>query len=211
MQIQLRSIHLKHLLKIITFAIFAALFTTNMANAKTLLVFGDSLSAAYGIDPKQGWVHLLRKELKGHKIINASVSGETTQGGLRRLPAVLNQHQPDIVILELGANDGLRGQSIKQMRKNLTSMISLIKGLESKPTVLLAGMHIPPNYGKRYTKNFGDSFPLLAQSQNVTLIPFLLDGVAGNPKYTQNDGLHPNAVAQPIILRNILPYVKEVI
>lgn len=202
---------MKHLFKIITLTIFSTFFMSHLAHAKTILVYGDSLSAAYRINPKAGWVNLMRKELSDHTIINASVSGETTSGGLRRLPSVLNQHKPDIVILELGANDGLQGQSIKKMRENLITMIELLQATKPKPVILLAGMHIPPNYGKRYTKSFGDSFPQLAESLDLKLIPFMLDGVAGNPKYTQNDGLHPNALAQPIILNNVLPYLLKII
>lgn len=200
---------MKHLIKIIALTLFSTVFTSNLANAKTILVFGDSLSAAYGINPKEGWVNLMRKELPNLQIINASVSGETTSGGLRRLPTLLNKYQPNIVIIELGANDGLQGQSIKKMRQNITSMVEHIKAIKPKPTILLAAMHIPPNYGKRYTKSFSDSFPLLAQSLDLKLIPFILDGVSGNPEYIQNDGLHPNTAAQPIILKNILPYVNQ--
>lgn len=200
---------MKHLLKIIALTLFSTVSTSNLAHAKTILVFGDSLSAAYGINPKQGWVNLMRKELPNEKIINASVGGETTTGGLRRLPTLLKKYQPNIVIIELGANDGLQGQSIKNMRQNITSMVEYIKAIKPKPIILLASMHIPPNYGKRYTKSFSDSFPLLAQSLDLKLIPFILDGVSGNPEYIQNDGLHPNTAAQPIILKNILPYVNQ--
>lgn len=178
---------------------------TQIALAKqiTILVLGDSLSAGYGIKVTEGWVHLLQQELTKTNVINASVSGETTSGGLTRLPALLRQHKPTIVIIELGGNDGLRGQSLQIMQNNLQAMISASQTAGAK--IVLAGMQIPTNYGPRYTKQFRDTFPLLAEKNNIAIIPFFLEGVALNRTLFQQDGIHPTAEAQPIILKNVLP------
>ena len=177
-------------------------------NTSSILVLGDSLSAAYGIDRNQGWVSLLDKKLNAQKhqyrIVNASISGETTVGGLNRLPQL-----PDSVIIELGANDGLRGFPISKIRDNLTQLIQLSQGIDAK--VLLAGMHLPPNYGKRYTRMFHESFQLIAEQHNIELIPFLLEGVADNAALMQRDGLHPTAAAQPQILSNVFPYLEKIL
>jgi acyl-CoA thioesterase I len=173
-----------------------------------MLVLGDSLSAAYGIDPDQGWVTLLQQELTKKypiQIINASVSGETSSGGLARLPALLKEHQPKIVIIELGANDGLRGLPLKILEENLQAMIEVSRTQGAE--VVLAGMQIPPNYGPRYTLQFKELFPAIAEKNSLQLIPFLLEGVAGNNQLIQEDGLHPTADAQPLIMNNVLLYV----
>jgi acyl-CoA thioesterase-1 len=173
---------------------------------------GDSLSAGYGIEVEEGWVALLQQELakkQQAKAINASVSGETTSGGLTRLPAVLSQHKPDIVIIELGGNDGLRGQQLKIMQKNLQTMISVSQ--EAGAKIILAGMQIPTNYGPRYTKEFREIYSTLAEKNNTALIPFLLDGVATHSNLIQQDGIHPTAEAQPIILKNVLPVLMPLI
>lgn len=177
-----------------------------------VLVMGDSLSAAYGIKVEQGWVRLLQQELLQKtqvRIVNASVSGETTSGGLARLPALLKQHQPTVVILELGANDGLRGQPLKLMQENLQAMISLSQSAGAK--VLLVGMQIPTNYGQRYTRQFRESFTELAQHNKLALVPFLLEDVAAHSDLIQSDGLHPTAEAQPIILNNVRPYLETML
>ncbi len=182
-----------------------------LAKQTTILVMGDSLSAGHGIKVEEGWVTLLQQELtkKQHgysvnaRVINASVSGETTSGGLTRLPAVLNQHKPDIVIIELGGNDGLRGQQLKIMQNNLQAMISATQ--EGGAKIILAGMQIPTNYGPRYTKEFREIYSTLAEKNNTALIPFLLDGVATQRNLMQQDGIHPTAEAQPLILKNVLP------
>ncbi len=177
-----------------------------LAKPTTILVMGDSLSAGYGISVEEGWVALLQQELtKKHqaKVINASVSGETTTGGLTRLPAVLNQHKPDIVILELGGNDGLRGQQLNIMQQNLQAMITASQNAGAK--VVLAGMQIPTNYGPRYTKQFRETYAILAEKNNAALIPFLLEGIATQRNLMQQDGIHPTADAQPLILKNVLP------
>ncbi len=182
------------------------------ARTTKILVMGDSLSAGYGIDIEQGWVNLLEKELtKKHaiQIINASVSGETSSGGNTRLPALLAEHKPDIVILELGGNDGLRGQPLKLLEKNLQSMIGASKKIEAK--VLLAGMQIPPNYGARYSNQFKELYPKLAEQNELGLIPFLLEGIGGNETLVQRDGIHPTAEAQPIIVKNVLPELEKLL
>lgn len=180
---------------------------TNQSYAETptkILVMGDSLSAGYGIDINDGWVSLLEEQLTQEsnvQIINASVSGETSSGGKNRLPALLTQHQPDIVILELGGNDALRGQPLKLLEQNLQFMIDASKKANAK--VLLAGMQIPPNYGARYSNQFKALFPALAEKNKTGLIPFLLEGIGGNTELMQRDGIHPTAEAQPIIVENV--------
>ena len=183
-----------------------------LAKPTTILVMGDSLSAGYGIKVEEGWVALLQQELakkQQAKVINASVSGETTSGGLTRLPAVLSQHKPDIVIIELGGNDGLRGQQLKIMQNNLQAMISASQAAGAK--IILAGMQIPTNYGPRYTKEFREIYPTLAEKNNAALIPFLLDDVATQRNLMQQDGIHPTAEAQPLILKNVLPVLMPLI
>lgn len=178
------------------------------ATSKTtkILVMGDSLSAGYGIDIQRGWVRLLEEEITKKyavQIINASVSGETSSGGNIRLPALLAEHKPDIVILELGGNDGLRGQPLKLLEKNLQAMISASK--KNGTQVLLAGMQIPPNYGQRYSTQFKTLYTELAEKNRVALIPFLLEGIGGNAELMQRDGIHPTAEAQAIIAKNVQP------
>lgn len=183
-------------------AVLADTQTEETKAVKTILVWGDSLSAGYGIDSDKGWVNLLRTRLGGEvTVINASVSGETTQGGLTRLPTALTKHQPDLLILELGGNDGLRGLSPKTMKQNLNTMIKLAK--EQQSLVLLLGMRIPPNYGAAYTKQFENSFVELAETHQIPFHPFFLEGIALNPNMMQNDGIHPNADAQAQLLENI--------
>ena len=181
-----------------------------MAETPLLLVFGDSLSAAYAMPINRGWVHLLQQRLqqRGYpqRVVNASISGETTAGGLSRLPALLQQHRPQLVVLELGANDGLMGQPPPHMAHNLGKMIELAQQAGAK--VLLAAMRIPPNYGEPYTRSFQNTFSELAAQYQITLIPFLLDGVAGNAALVMEDGLHPNAQAQPRILENVWPTLE---
>lgn len=183
------------------------------ASTPTILVLGDSLSAAYGMSAEQGWVHLLQRRLteRGfpHRVANASISGDTTSGGLSRLPAALERERPAIVILELGANDGLLGQPPMAMSQNLGRMIELSRQAGAK--VLLAEMRIPPNYGPTYTQKFQATFGEVAQHYGVTLIPFFLEGVAGNRALTQEDGLHPRAEGQPRILENVWPLLEGVL
>jgi acyl-CoA thioesterase-1 len=183
------------------------------AEAPVILVLGDSLSAAYGIPVEQGWVSLLQRRLaeRGfpHRVVNASISGDTTNGGLSRLPVALEQHRPAIVILELGANDGLRGQPPMAMSANLARMIELSQKAGAR--VLLAEMRIPPNYGPLYAQKFQATFGELAKRYDIPLIPFLLDGVAGNFALTQDDGLHPRVEGQPRILDNVWAVLEPVL
>jgi acyl-CoA thioesterase I len=184
-----------------------------VASDRTILVFGDSLSAAHGIRPEEGWVTLLTQRLQsqgyGYQIVNASVSGETTSGGVERLPRALQLHQPAIVILELGANDGLRGLPLQEAHANLAKMVDLAQAGGAR--VLLVGMRLPPNFGPRYTEPFARMFPELANQYHLPLVPFLLDKVALNPALMQEDGLHPNARAQTPILDNVWPYLKRLL
>ena len=162
----------------------------------TLLVLGDSLSAGYGIDPKNGWVNLLQDDLGDeHRVVNGSISGDTTGGGLARLPLLLEKFQPDFVILELGGNDGLRGQPLKLMKQNLASMIALCAEANAVP--VLFGMRIPPNYGRRYTIAFAAVYDQLADETDTVLIPFQLEDLAITEGMIQQDGLHPTEKAQP--------------
>ena len=184
-----------------------------MASDRTLLVFGDSLSAAYGIRSDQGWVALLAQRLQaqgyGYQIVNASVSGETSGGGLERLPRALKLHRPQIVILELGANDGLRGLPPGETRTNLARMVELSQ--QAGAQVLLVGIRLPPNYGPRYTEGFAHMFPELASQYHLPLVPFLLEKVALDPTRMQPDGMHPNAQGEPPVLETVWPYVRPLL
>ncbi|MFL6656802.1 MAG: arylesterase [Massilia sp.] len=174
---------------------------------KTVLVLGDSLSAEYGLSKGSGWVALLEKKLKDEKIdasvLNASISGETTSGGRSRLPALLAQHHPNIVVIELGANDGLRGQPVAAAEANLREMIEV--STKNKARVMLIGMRMPPNYGREYTERFFGMYKELANQYKAPLVPFMLEGVADKPQLFQQDRLHPTAEAHPIILATIWP------
>ncbi|MCP5164421.1 MAG: arylesterase [Pseudomonadales bacterium] len=183
------------------------------ARAQSILVLGDSISAAYGMSLEQGWVALLEQQLARREppwqVINASISGETTGGGLRRLPGLLERHQPGIVIIELGGNDGLRGFPLDALQDNLRQLVSLAQAAGAE--VIVVPMEIPPNYGSRYTDGFRASFVAVAQDTDSTLAPFLLDGVATQPGLMQADGIHPAVAAQPLLLENILPAVQAVL
>ena len=171
----------------------------------TILVYGDSLSAAYGISQQKGWVALLQERLKAKKfdytVVNASISGETTSGGATRIDDALRRTQPRIVVLALGANDGLRGLPIAQMKANLSKIIQAARREDAK--VLVAGMHLPPNYGPGYAREFYDAFGDLAKRYKTAYVPFLLDGMATERSYFQADQMHPTAEAQPIILDTV--------
>ena len=184
-----------------------------MASDRTILVLGDSLSAAYGLRPEQGWVALLQQRLasEGHEyeVVNASISGETTSGGLQRLPRALALHKPGIMILELGANDGLRGLPLAVVAGNLEKMIALAK--QSHARVLLVGMRIPPNYGQRYTSDFAQMYPQIASREGLPLVPFLLQSVALDPERMQGDGLHPNARGEPAVLDTLWPQLEPLL
>ena len=179
--------------------------------AKTVMVLGDSISAGYGIEPQQAWVNLLQKRLdqqypKQHKVVNASVSGETTSGALARLPKLLQTHKPNVVVIELGGNDGLRGQPPLMIQKNLAQLIQ--QSQKANATVVVLGMKIPPNYGTAYSKAFENNYKVVSQQYKVKLLPFFLEGVAGNKSLMQKDLVHPNGKAQSILLNLAYPYVK---
>lgn len=184
-----------------------------VASARTILVFGDSLSAAHGLRPEQGWVALLAARLKAqgyeYQVINASESGETTTGGLARLPRELRLTRPGILILELGANDALRGLPLALARQRLGEMIRVAEAAGAR--VLLIGLLIPPNYGPRYARQFADIYPDLARQFHTALVPFLLKGVALAPDLMQRDGLHPNARGEPLVLDNVWPYLAPML
>ncbi len=177
--------------------------------ATTILVMGDSLSAAYGIAQQSGWVNLLQQQLPQQRVINASISGETTAGGAARLPTLLQQHQPDIVIIELGANDGLRGLPIKEMQKNLAQMIQQSQAIKAQ--VLLVGLRLPPNYGPAYTRAFAESYHELSRRYQTGLLPFLFAGLEDSSRHFQADNLHPTAAAQPILLNNVWQQLKPLL
>lgn len=190
----------------------AALALSNFAlAAKNILIFGDSLSAGYGIARGDSWANLLQLELKKNhpqfEVVNASISGETTAGGLRRIGKALQEHHPDVVIVELGANDGLRGARISETEKNLSAIIAQSRKANAK--VLLLGIQIPPNYGLDYAKQFRALYPKLAKQFNISLLPFMLEGIP--PEQFQADNLHPNAAAQAQVLRNVLPALKPLL
>ncbi|WP_251371581.1 arylesterase [Polynucleobacter sp. VK25] len=192
---------------VMAFTLFCLLIpfgTYGQTNA-TILVMGDSLSAEYGLVRGTGWVRLLEEQLRKQSspwsVFNASISGETSSGGITRLPKLLEQKKPGIVLLELGANDALRGLSIQDSEKNLRAMIQLSKNSGAK--VLLFGMQIPPNYGQEYTKQFRDLYARLASQENVQLLPFFLDGVVSDSAFFQADRMHPNEKAQPILYKNV--------
>lgn len=191
--------------------IVALLSSTAAHAAKNILVFGDSLSAGYGIAVEQSWVNLLQQELQRSRarfnVVNASISGETALGGRQRIAKALQQHRPAIVILELGANDGLRGFSTADIESNLGDLIEDM--LQARAKVLLVGMKLPPNYGEPYITQFQNVFPRLAEKHRVKLLPFLLDGVA--PEQFQADNLHPTADAQPQIMRNVMKELKPLL
>lgn len=197
-------------------ACLALLQTPVLANEHgqhRLLVFGDSLSAAYNMAEEQGWVALLEQRLRDQQrswqVVNASVSGETSSGGLARLPAMLEAYQPDLVVLELGGNDGLRGLPVASLEQNLRQMLQLIE--DSGATAILAGIQIPPNYGPRYTEPFARLFPDLAAAEGIPLIPFLIDGIPQQPELMQADGIHPTAAAQPLVLDNVWHVLEPVL
>lgn len=176
----------------------------------TLLVMGDSLSAAYGIEQEQGWVSLLAERLDGDaQVVNASISGETTSGGAQRFADIIGQRQPDIVLLELGGNDGLRGLPPAQMRANLATMIE--QSQQAGAEVLLLGIDIPPNYGQAYRDAFTGVYHSLAQEYELSLVPFLLEDIALNQQLMQSDGIHPTADAQPLILDNVWPALEPML
>ena len=204
------------------FSIAVASLVASPANAKvsnlqskaqTIVIFGDSLSAAYGIKQDEGWVALLQQRLalnkQNYQVVNASISGETTSSGLSRFADMLKQQKPNIVVIALGGNDGLRGLKVSDIKTNLDKMILQAKAINAQ--VLLLGVKIPPNYGLKYSQQFSQNYAELAKKYRLALVPFFLDGVAGNPKLIQADGLHPVAAAQPKILDNVWPILIKIL
>lgn len=205
---------LKHLFKpkTVKYYMVATLCLIPFAiDAKTILIVGDSISAGYGINPEQGWVQLLQKRLdqqypKQHKVVNASVSGETTSGALARMPKLLQSYKPDVVVIELGGNDALRGQPPQMIQKNLGQLVQ--QSQQAKAKVLLFGMKIPPNYGTAYSQAFENNYKVISQQYKIKLLPFFMQGIAGHKDLMQNDQIHPNAKSQSILLNNAYPYIK---
>lgn len=183
------------------------------AFAGVILVLGDSLSSAYGLDVNSGWVQLLRERLADegteYQVVNASISGDTTRGGAVRLPTALDKNQPDIVVVELGGNDGLRGLPLDETRANLERIIVDSKNAGAR--VLLLGMRLPPNYGPAYTTAFHVIYQELAERHDVARVPFVLEGIGGVDSLMQSDGLHPRPEAQPLILENVWPYLEPLL
>ena len=194
-------------------AALALMCMAQTATAGTILIVGDSISAAFGLDTRLGWASLLQQRLKEQgyddQVVNASISGDTSAGGLARLPALLAEHKPQVVIIELGANDGLRGQPPAQLKQNLAAMVDDSQKAGAK--VLLLGMLLPPNYGRRYTDAFAKVYSDLGSEKKVALVPFFLEGVGGHPEFIQDDGLHPKANAQGRLLDNVWSTLKPLL
>ncbi|SHE20827.1 arylesterase [methanotrophic endosymbiont of Bathymodiolus puteoserpentis (Logatchev)] len=186
---------------------------SSLTQAKSIVVLGDSISASYGFEAQQGWVALMQKKIQadypGYTIYNESISGDTTAGGVARLPKILKKYQPDIIMLELGANDGLRGMSLAVMQNNLSAIIE--KSKKSGAQILLLSMRIPSNYGRRFTDMFYGIYKKLSTQHDIPVVPFILASVALNKSYMQRDGLHPNVLAQPIITEHIYPYLIKLL
>jgi acyl-CoA thioesterase-1 len=199
---------------VLTICVLAAHVAVPAQSAEqTIVVVGDSLSSGYGLASEPSWVTLLADRLDsqgyGYEVVNASISGDTTAGGLARLPRLLEAHDPAIVVIELGGNDGLRGQSLAAMRNNLSEMIGLAQHAGSD--VLLAGIQIPPNYGATYTQDFAGVYPELADEYQIPLVGFFMDGVALTEEFMQRDRVHPNAAGQSILLDNVWPVLIELL
>lgn len=194
-------------------AVLCLAMWSQAALAGTVLVLGDSISAAFGLDTRQGWVALLEKRLAeqgfSHRVVNASITGDTSAGGAARLPRLLNEHRPDWVILGLGGNDGLRGLPPAQLQQNLAAIVQQSQKAGAK--VLILGMKLPPNYGQRYTTAFAEVFPKVAEETGAALVPFVLEGIGGVPSMMQSDGIHPATAAQSRLLENIWPELKPLL
>jgi acyl-CoA thioesterase-1 len=200
-------------MKWVLFGLMLVLAAPLRAEQPVILVVGDSIGAGFGLPVEQSWPRLLERRVRsagyGHRVLNASVTGDTTRGGLVRLPDLLERHAPSIVIIELGGNDGLRGISTREMRQNLERMVELARA--SGARVLLAGMRLPPNYGPAFTERFHRVYHEVAQAKDVALVPFLMEGVATDEDLMQPDGIHPNAAAQPRLLDNLWPAVAALL
>jgi acyl-CoA thioesterase-1 len=199
--------------RIAVFALAALALAACGAQARTLMVFGDSLSAAYNLPVEKGWVHLVESKIRNAgldwKVVNASVSGETTAGGLRRLPVDLKRHKPDLVLIELGANDALRGQPVAGIRSNLVEMIKLARKARAEPVIV--GLMIPPNYGIDYAAEFRRLYPALATAQKAAIVPFLLEGIADKPEMFQADQLHPTAEGEVRVADTVWAALKPLL
>ncbi len=196
--------------------LFLLLFNLSMtqtAHAGSVIVLGDSLSAAYQMDREAGWVALMQQKLKAegypYKVINASVSGDTTQNGLARLNRLLQQTDPEVIIIELGGNDGLRGTPPKAIKRNLERLVKMAQGADAK--VLLLGIQLPSNYGAAYTDQFRKLYPQIAEEQEVALVPFFMENVALVPERMQSDGIHPSAAGQPYLLDTVWPHLQPLL
>jgi acyl-CoA thioesterase-1 len=189
------------------------LFAANVASAATIVVLGDSLSAGRGIDVRRGWVQLLQERLQHegyrYRVVNASISGDTSAGALARLPRALKEFHPQILIVEIGGNDGLQGLSLDELEKNLQRIIHL--GRRADARILLLGVRIPPNYGPQYTRQFHSLYARAARHSGVALVPFFLEGVAGNPALMQTDGIHPRVAGQARLLNNVWAGLKPLL
>ena len=207
--------HKNKVLTLITLSVllFFTLSSKAFANTKSILILGDSLSAGYGMPIEQAWVFLTQQYYNETKqpidLINASISGETTAGGLRRLPSLIQQHKIDWILLELGGNDGLQGHPTSNIEKNLNAIIALAKQNDIK--IALMQIRIPPNYGKRYRQAFEGLYPKIAEQQQVRYLPFFIEDIATNPSLMQNDGIHPNQQAQPLISQKMREQLKELV
>jgi acyl-CoA thioesterase I len=192
---------------------FAVSAQAGSSSDSTILVLGDSLSAAYGLDVERGWVNLLQQRLSeqgySYQVVNASISGETTHGALTRLPNILEREHPQLVIIELGGNDGLRGISLDEMQSNLVQMVKLCK--EHGAGVLLLGMRLPPNYGPSYTERFHAIYKIVAEQTGVKYLEFFLEGVAEDRGLMQSDGIHPTVEAQATLLDNVWPLIESIL
>lgn len=198
-------------MRLISTVFLILILQSGSAAAYTILVVGDSISAAYGIQEEEGWVHLAQQTMQHSdeeiQFINASISGDTTAGGVRRLPAALERFNPDLLVIELGGNDGLRGYSTKKLQENLETMVVLAK--EADAMVLIAGMRIPSNYGATYTEQFFNSFKLAAENTDAGYLPFILEPIAMERKYFQRDGVHPTADAQPLMAEHMVAAISQ--
>ncbi len=207
------SRHRQFLPRLLLLTLFTLSFASPANAEKHLLIVGDSISAAYGMSLREGWVAHLQSRLDqaepGWQVVNASISGETSAGAAARLPALLTQHQPAVVIIELGGNDGLRGYPVKQLRNNIRQMIQQSEAAGA--SVLLLGMEIPPNYGARYTQMFRETYPRLSKEESVALVPFFLNNIATNPELMQGDGIHPTVEAQSMLLDNVWPQLAPMV
>ena len=203
-------------LVLLALAAMAAIAASAFAAAqqpRTLLVLGDSISAAYGLAPGSGWVDLLAKRIAvehlNYRVVNASISGDTTAGGRARLPTLLKQHKPSVVVVELGGNDGLRGGDLKATRANLDAIVTAAKSADAK--VLIAAMRMPPNYGSAYVREFDTLFTSVARERNAALVPFLFEGFGEKAELFQSDRIHPTATAQQAILDNVWPHLAPML